>query len=580
MRRPCSAFLALPAALLLGLSFAPSARSNAEPTREPPSTAALSHVRVVRLSFVEGTVGVRRPGSDEWARATMNTPIEEGFSISTGQKSFAEVQFENGSAVRLGELSTLDFTELALTPQGGHINHLSLDQGYASFRVLPDHHDEYLLNVSGVNVTPQGKAEFRTDLSQDRLRVEVFGGQVEAADSSQTEKLGKSHALVADLNSGTPFKVTDKIDVDSWDKWADARDQQTALANDESAFNNTRPLYGWSDLDAYGDWAYFPGYGYGWAPYEPAGWSPYATGLWGSYPGLGYTWISGEPWGWLPFHYGFWNFDAGMGWFWMANSFDTWNPALVNWYTGPGWIGWTPVGPAGLGGAAPCTLAAAGCVTGVSPGVLRNAQPIVAGSGPYAPLPIAASTITPVARPAIAPASSALLSGQPIAGGVAALGAASPTAEFTRGVAAAPSSVVMGRQVSTDAFLSHRSVFGGSFGHADEPIHVRLGAVMGGKSPTPVTASAAPAVASAGSKVSRGAAKGAAVAVAPHAEVLSHASFANYGSGGFGPRTGGGASPGVPRGGGGAAGVAHAGGGGVVGGASSSGSTGSVGAHR
>ncbi len=186
MRRPCSVFLALPATLLLVLSFATSARSDAEPTRESPSTAALSHVRVVRLSFVEGTVGMRRPGSDEWARATMNTPIEEGFSISTGPKSFAEVQFENGSAVRLGELSTIDFTQLALTPQGDHINHLALYQGYASFRVLPDRHDEYLLKVSGVTVTPQGKAEFRTDLSPDRVRVEVFGGQVEAADPHQT----------------------------------------------------------------------------------------------------------------------------------------------------------------------------------------------------------------------------------------------------------------------------------------------------------------------------------------------------------------------------------------------------------
>ncbi len=267
-----------------------------------------------------------------------------------------------------------------------------------------------------------------------------------------------------------------------------------------------------------------------------------------------------------------------MGWFWMANSFSTWNPALVNWYTGPGWIGWTPVGPAGLGGAAPCTLAAAGCVTAVNPGVLRNAQPIVAGSGPYAPLPIAAGTITPVARPDIAPASSAL-SGQPIAGGVAALSAASPTAAFTRGVSAAPSSVMMGQQVSTDAFLSHRGVFSGPFGYANEPIHVRLGAAMGGQPPTAVTASgAAPAVAAAGSRVSRGVAKGPVVAAAPHAQVLSHASFADSGAGGFGPRTGGGAPAGISRGGG-SAGAAHAGGG-VVGGAPSTGSTGSVAAHH
>ena len=49
---------------------------------------------------------------------------------------------------------------------------------------------------------------------------------------------------------------------------------------------------------------------------------------------------------------------------------------------GPGWIGWAPVGAAGLGGSAPCALAAAGCLTAVPTGVLRTGQPIRAG-GPY-----------------------------------------------------------------------------------------------------------------------------------------------------------------------------------------------------
>ena len=77
-------------------SLFPSALSKTGGTKDAPPTAGLSHVRVVRLSFVEGTVTVRRPGSEEWASASVNTPIEEGFSIATGKKSFAEVQFENG----------------------------------------------------------------------------------------------------------------------------------------------------------------------------------------------------------------------------------------------------------------------------------------------------------------------------------------------------------------------------------------------------------------------------------------------------------------------------------------------------
>ena len=74
----------------------------------------VSHVRVVRLSYVSGTVAVKRPGATEWAKALVNTPVQEGFEISTSADSFAEVEFENDSTARLGELSHLAFNQLAL----------------------------------------------------------------------------------------------------------------------------------------------------------------------------------------------------------------------------------------------------------------------------------------------------------------------------------------------------------------------------------------------------------------------------------------------------------------------------------
>jgi len=555
VRHPRFAFLVIPAVLLCAFSFFVSvALSKTAGGKDAPPTAGLSHVRVVRLSFVEGTVSVRRPGSEEWASATVNTPIEEGFSVATGKKSFAEVQFENGSAVRLGELSSVDFTELALSGQGDHVNHLMLEEGYVTFHVIPEHHDEYLLNASGVSVAPQGKTVFRTDVNENRLRVEVLSGEVQAADANQTEKLGKNHALTLDLNSGGPFEMSDKIQPDAWDKWADARDQQSTLANNDAAFVTRSPMYGWDDLDAYGDWGYFPGYGYGWAPYQGPGWSPYAAGNWSWYPGWGYTWISGEPWGWLPFHYGFWNFDPAMGWFWMADSFGAWNPALVNWYAGPGWIGWTPVGAAGTGGAAPCTLATAGCVTAVSPIVLRTGQPVRV-AGPYVLNASSLGTITPIARPNVAPDRSAMFSGQLSPAGASAVGVGSSLSAFTRGAEAAPSSVVMGRQISADAFLGHRTFLGGPFGNASEPIHVRLGGAMGGKIPIAAGAVAALGSAQGGAGSRRGSAGGQAISSAPQVQVLSHAPVggsaagAGTGAGEFGARGGVGASPSMARGG-------------------------------
>src|SRR5208337_1921249 len=88
----------------------------------------LSHVRVVRLSFVSGTVGVKRPASTEWAKAQANTPIQEGFVLLTSANSYAEVEFENGSTARLGEFSKLVFDQLAMDENGSKLNGLTFEK--------------------------------------------------------------------------------------------------------------------------------------------------------------------------------------------------------------------------------------------------------------------------------------------------------------------------------------------------------------------------------------------------------------------------------------------------------------------
>src|SRR5579863_8666022 len=94
-----------------------------------------SQARIVRLSFVEGDVTVQRPDVREWAEAPVNTPLQEGFKISTGESSFAEVQFEDGSAIRLGEMGLIDFKKLGMAANGSRINQLELREGYATFHL-------------------------------------------------------------------------------------------------------------------------------------------------------------------------------------------------------------------------------------------------------------------------------------------------------------------------------------------------------------------------------------------------------------------------------------------------------------
>src|SRR5271157_1456568 len=152
---------------------------------------AVSHVRVVRLSYVSGTVGVRRAGAAAWTKALVNTPIQEGFEVSTSADSFAEVEFENGSTARLGELSHLAFDQLALDAEGDKLNRMTFEQGYATFHFIPEKHDVYSVKIADATLTPGGKSLFRTDLDKGHVRVEVFNGSVQIAAPSRSAKLGK-----------------------------------------------------------------------------------------------------------------------------------------------------------------------------------------------------------------------------------------------------------------------------------------------------------------------------------------------------------------------------------------------------
>ncbi|HEV2424468.1 MAG TPA: FecR family protein [Terriglobia bacterium] len=342
--------------LASAIFFSAFAIVNPLPAQDAPEE--YSHARIVRLSFVEGKVTLLRPASVDWAAAAVNTPIEQGFQLSTDKNSFAEVEFENGSTARVGELSLVKFDQLALTDSGDELNRLTLDQGYGTFEVRPQSVSSFEVRSGDATFNPERKAEFRVDMDRGRVRLEVFKGAVEVASSEGNTTVAKNETL--EIASGTEeaFNMGSGIERDDWDDWVAERDQQesTAAAAPPGGLPADAPAYGWSDLNQYGTWSYFNGYGYGWVPDSWGAWSPFSLGQWSWYPGFGYTWIGYEPWGWLPYHWGGWMYDAMFGWAWFPGATWAFSPGIVNWYSGPGWIGWAPQTPgrrpggSGLGG--------------------------------------------------------------------------------------------------------------------------------------------------------------------------------------------------------------------------------------
>jgi Family of unknown function (DUF6600)/FecR protein len=372
----------------------------------------LSHARVVRLSFKEGNVTLVRPDSPAGMAASVNTPIQEGFKLATAEDSFLEVEFENTSTARVGQLSELDFNQLALDPNGAKLNRMELRQGYATFSVIPEDGDVYEVKAGDatVNLASDKKTRFRVDLDNGQVRVEVFKGAAEVSSLFGSERLTKNMVLELRPGADQPLSVSSGITKDAWDEWVEDRENQAQLAHRRSPpglYTNdvTSLLYGWNDLYYYGSWANVPGYGYGWIPAMGYGWTPYSYGQWVWYPGYGYTWVSYEPWGWVPFHYGGWVYQAGYGWCWIPGGFSMWSPSLVTWYQGPDWVAWSARPPRPRPGgrptpAGPACAAGQTCFTAMSTESFRAGLPVRGNRLPT----VSVTEGNAVARPDVQPA--------------------------------------------------------------------------------------------------------------------------------------------------------------------------------
>lgn len=99
----------------------------------------------------------------------------------------------------------------------------------------------------------------------------------------------------------------------------------------------------YDQLQPYGNWIDYPGYGYVWQPNEGMNFRPYETnGHWVSTVD-GWAWASDYSWGWAPFHYGRWLYEPAIGWAWVP-GYD-WAPAWVTWGQYNDYYAWAPLAP-------------------------------------------------------------------------------------------------------------------------------------------------------------------------------------------------------------------------------------------
>src|SRR5271166_5526500 len=302
-----------------------------------------SQVRIVRLSDVQGSVQIDKNTGLGFENAFLNLPITQGTQLRTRDNGRAEIEFEDGSTLRLTPQTTVVFGTLGANDAGKRTSGVNLVEGRAYVNWLGKSGDEFTLNFSREKVTVTQPAHFRIAASSKEAEVASFKSELEVEGPSGTVKVDKKKMLTFDADDNGRSTVAKNLKEDQYDSW----DKQSVEYHDTYAKNNSTPLgYGYSDLNYYGSYTNYPGYGMLWHPYfTGVGWNPYMDGAWSWYPGMGYMWASAYPWGWMPYYYGNWVYAPGLGWGWQPGGFNGWHGGLH--YVGAAADFRAPVAPQG-----------------------------------------------------------------------------------------------------------------------------------------------------------------------------------------------------------------------------------------
>lgn len=293
------------------------------------SAAADSHVRIVRLSYIEGGVQISRGEGQAYEKAMTNLPIAEGAKLRTSDDGRAEVEFEDGSTLRIVPGSTVEFLQLSLRDSGAKASQINVTQGTAYVAFAGTKNDEFSVEFGNEKVALTHAAHLRIDM-RESPSLAVFKGLVQVEGPSGAIEVKKNQTVSFDLAENGQYKLAKNIHQEPFDSWDDQQNEyHTRYA--AKSYNSYSPYaYGTTDLAYYGNFFNYPGYGMMWQPYfAGAGWDPFMDGAWAFNQGFGFGWVSAYPWGWTPYHYGTWVFLPGNGWAWQPGG------VWTTWYSRP-----------------------------------------------------------------------------------------------------------------------------------------------------------------------------------------------------------------------------------------------------
>ncbi len=320
--------------LVLCVTFAsillPSALVNAQEAYTYP----YAHVR-----YVEGEVQLQQAIETVPAEAGINHPVTQGDRLWTLAYARAEIEFSDGSLLRMEEGTKIDFVDFGSSSREAL---LRLWSGSVILRLTTEQGSHLRVDTPAGSIYPASPGVFRIDVYDDGRSavLSVYEGVAELASEGGSALVRSGQRSLAEPGRRPePSFEFNTARADEFTSWSDERDRYYAKTTTIQGLPEEVEVYV-DDLQDQGTWRVDPQLGSVWYPQVSAGWYPYSQGYW-SFSTFGWTWISSEPWGWAPYHYGRWGYN-NTGWHWIPGAH--WGPAWVSWSIGPSYVGWCALG--------------------------------------------------------------------------------------------------------------------------------------------------------------------------------------------------------------------------------------------
>ena len=265
------------------------------------SALAESHVRIVRLSYVDGDVEIDKGDGRGFISAFMNMPVVHQSKL-WARDGIAEVEFENGSSIRLTPDTIVAFNDLSSDGDGRLFTKVELTQGTAYFDVRHRDPDTFELQLGRQRVELPQSAHFRVDSESHEFEIAVLGGQVQVANGQNDEVAAKKGETVhLDVDEPDTYQLANGVGTENYDVWDNQRSSgHDQVVSTAATWNGTSSS---SNQNLTGNYPYIPGYGFGW------GSTTLLVGNSCGYSGFGSPFGYGYPYGLSPYSVGY-----GSGW--------------------------------------------------------------------------------------------------------------------------------------------------------------------------------------------------------------------------------------------------------------------------